>query len=80
VLPRGLKIAMSLSRSRAQAELNDEDAKINSRVGPAGRVLIHGLNPLKPAQLSLWTYVAYLSECFWEVCAETRSSFPGSRQ
>ena len=37
MLPRGLKIATSLSRSRVRAELNDEDAKINSRVGSRSR-------------------------------------------
>jgi hypothetical protein len=37
VPPRGLKIATSLSRSRARAELNDEGAKISSRVGSRSR-------------------------------------------
>jgi hypothetical protein len=37
MLPQGLKIATSLSRSRARSELNDEDAKINSRVGGRSR-------------------------------------------
>jgi hypothetical protein len=37
VPPRGLKIATSLSHSRARAELNDEGAKISSRVGSRSR-------------------------------------------